>query len=80
MLEPQIVVNLLPELGVGVDLVKHGSWLAKGLSEWSTRVGDASTGQQPSEHARKAETQLSTVRATLGQLDRFVVSTLQQHG
>jgi hypothetical protein len=23
MLEPQVVVNLLPELGVGVDLVSH---------------------------------------------------------
>ena len=27
MLDPQIVVNLLPELGVGVDLVSHGYWL-----------------------------------------------------
>jgi hypothetical protein len=27
MLNPQIVVKLLPELGVGVDLVKHGNWL-----------------------------------------------------
>lgn len=26
MLDPQIVVNLLPELGVSVDLVKHGNW------------------------------------------------------
>jgi len=26
MLEPQVVVNLLPKLGVGVDLVRHGSW------------------------------------------------------
>jgi len=25
MLSPQVVVNLLPELGVGVDLVKHGN-------------------------------------------------------
>jgi hypothetical protein len=24
MLDPQVVVNLLPELGVGVDLVRHG--------------------------------------------------------
>ena len=24
MLDPQIVVNLLPEFGVGVDLVRHG--------------------------------------------------------
>ena len=27
MLDPQVVVNLLPELGVGVDLVKHGNYL-----------------------------------------------------
>jgi len=27
MLDPQIVVNLLPELGVGVDLGRHGNWL-----------------------------------------------------
>jgi len=26
MLDPQIVVNLFLELGVGVDLVKHGNW------------------------------------------------------
>ena len=29
MLDPQIVVNLLPELGVGVDLMKHGYWLGE---------------------------------------------------
>jgi len=27
MLDPQVVVNLLPELSVGVDLVRHGNWL-----------------------------------------------------
>ena len=27
MLNPQVVVNLLPELGVGVDLRRHGNWL-----------------------------------------------------
>jgi hypothetical protein len=26
MLDPQIVVNLLPEFGVGMDLVIHGYW------------------------------------------------------
>ncbi len=25
--DPQVVVNLLPEFGVGVDLVRHGNWL-----------------------------------------------------
>ena len=29
MLDPQIVVNLLPKLGVGVDLVMHEHWLGK---------------------------------------------------
>jgi hypothetical protein len=29
MLDPQFVVNLLPELVVGVDLVKHGNWLGE---------------------------------------------------
>jgi len=29
MLEPQIVVNLLQEFGVGVDLVSHGTWFGQ---------------------------------------------------
>src|SRR5207249_1809214 len=29
MLDPQVVVNLLPELGAGVDLVRHGNWLGQ---------------------------------------------------
>ena len=27
MLDPQVAVNLLQELGVGVDLVRHDHWL-----------------------------------------------------
>jgi hypothetical protein len=27
MLDPQVVVNLLPEFGVGVNLVRHDHWL-----------------------------------------------------
>jgi hypothetical protein len=29
MLDPQVVVNLLPKLGVGVDLVTYGHWLGE---------------------------------------------------
>ena len=29
MLDTEVVVNLLPELGVGVDLVRHGNWLGE---------------------------------------------------
>ena len=37
MLAPQIVVNLLPELGVGVDLVRHGHWLGE-INEFHKRL------------------------------------------
>jgi hypothetical protein len=91
MLQPQVVVNLLPQLRVGVDLVRHRFSLVKdsrmpwqgssnGSAEWSTRVGGTSTRQEPSEPARKGGTHLSAVCATLGQLDYFVVLALQQHG
>ena len=29
MLDPQVVVNLLPKLGVGVDLVRNGHWFGE---------------------------------------------------
>ena len=31
MLNPQVVVNLLPKLGVGVDLGRHGNWLIRNV-------------------------------------------------
>lgn len=32
MLAPQVIVNLLLELGVRVDLVRHGNWLVENSS------------------------------------------------
>jgi hypothetical protein len=29
MLNSEVAVNLLPKLGVGVDFVRHGHWLAE---------------------------------------------------
>ena len=29
MLDPKVLANLLPELGVGVDLVRHANWLGE---------------------------------------------------
>jgi hypothetical protein len=37
MLDPQIVVNLLPELGVRVDLVRYGHWLGE-INEFHKRL------------------------------------------
>ena len=37
MLDPQVVVNLLQELGVGVDLVRHGHWLGE-INEFHKRL------------------------------------------
>jgi hypothetical protein len=31
MLDPQVVLNLLPQLRVGVDLVRHCHWLGEGF-------------------------------------------------
>jgi hypothetical protein len=30
-IDPQVVVNLFPELAVGLDLVRHGNWPGEGL-------------------------------------------------
>jgi hypothetical protein len=29
VLNPQLVMNLLPEFGVGMNLVRHGRWLGE---------------------------------------------------
>ena len=29
MLDPEVIVNLLPELGIGVDLMMHSSWIGE---------------------------------------------------
>ena len=78
MLEPQVVVNLLPKLGIGVDLVRHG--YVKDSRMPRECSPNANTRQQPSERAQKGGTQLAAVCTTLGQLDHFVVLALQQHG
>ena len=37
MLDPEVVVNLLPQLGVGVDLVRHSHWLGE-TNEFQKRL------------------------------------------
>jgi hypothetical protein len=37
MLNPQIVVNLLPKFGVAMNLVMHGHWLGKRFTYGSGR-------------------------------------------
>ena len=89
MLESQVVVNLLPKLGIGADLVRHGyakdsrmprECPSNASVERSTSHSGANTRQQPSECARKGRTRLVAVCATLGQLDQFLALALQQHG
>jgi len=43
MLDPQIVVNLLLELGVGVDLVRHDNWLI-----WNVHLSSPPLSRLPS--------------------------------
>jgi len=36
MLEPQVVVNLLPKLAIGVDLVRHGDFCVLAFLNFSS--------------------------------------------
>jgi hypothetical protein len=78
MLEPQVVMNLLPKLGIGVDLVRHDYVKDSRMSRECS--SNANARQQPSKRAREGRTQLAAVCTTFGQLNHFVVLTLQQHG
>ena len=52
----------------------------KRSAQSSTSDGAVSTGQQPSEVTPQDGTRMLALCATPGQLDYFVVLTLQQHG
>ena len=92
MLDPQIVVNLFLELGVGVDLVKHGNLASvkdssparygsdKGLGRIADERWRRERAVRPSEGIPKGGTHVLVVCATVGQLDYFVALALQQHG
>jgi ribosomal protein L37AE/L43A len=71
MLDPKVVVNLLLELGVGVDLGRHDNW-----------VKDSSVPrtERPSEGTPKGGTHVLATCVTPGQLDDCVALALQQHG
>ena len=38
MLYPEVVVNLLPEFGVGVDSVRRGHWFTEGFNHGARRL------------------------------------------
>jgi hypothetical protein len=91
MLDPQVVVYLLPKLGVGVDLVSHCHWLGErfkyALERFLQSLGGIvdqrwHRGRAPKANlgTPKGRTHLLTVCSTLGQLDRFAALALQQHG
>jgi hypothetical protein len=86
MLEPQVVVNLLPKLGIGVDLVRHGDvkdsrmpreCSANASAECSIRDGVATTCKQPGEHAWKGWTVIFAVRTALSRFEHFFALTFQ---
>src|SRR5438034_10679113 len=55
MLDPEVVVNLLPQLGVSVDLVRHSHWLGE-TNEFHKRP---SFGVDRSKSARNEESILT---------------------
>ena len=91
MLDPQVVVNLLLELGVGVDLIYMAIVLVKdsrvtrdssdkGLGKIADQRWRRERAVRPSEGIPKGGTNVVTLCATPGQLDYFVALALQQHG
>ncbi len=38
MLDPEVVVNLLPKLGVGVNFVRRGHWFAERFNHGARRL------------------------------------------
>jgi len=38
MLDPEVVVNLSPKLGVGMDFVRHGHWFAERFNHGARRL------------------------------------------
>jgi len=38
MLDPEVVVNLLPKLGVGVNFVRRGDWFAERFNHGARRL------------------------------------------
>ena len=90
MLHPQVVVNLLPHLRVGVDLVRHCHWLGEGFkSRDGSHQGRRGIvdepwcykrAPRPSKGAPKGRTQMLAVCAAPGQLDYFTALAFQQLG
>ena len=70
-------MNLLPEFGVGVDLVRHGNWLGERF-----KCGSAPRPALvpcPSESIPKSGLHALTVCTTLAQLKYSVALALQQY-
>ena len=70
-------MNLLPNLDVGMDLVRHGNLLWRKVQVWRF----VQCAAPPSERTPKGSSHLPLVWATLSELDHFVAAlALQQDG
>jgi hypothetical protein len=86
MLNPKVVVNLLPELDVGMDLERHGDD-SNAARDGSRKVlfrivGGRSSGdgtECPHERTPNKCTHMLAVRTTLGAFDYFTTLVLKQH-
>src|SRR5947199_10117371 len=92
MLDPQIVVNLVLEFGVGVDLrshgnrprekiyARHGRYPTKGWARMADGHGCRKRSARPGEGTPKGGAHVLALCAAPGQLPYFVALALQQHG
>src|SRR5262249_32403666 len=75
MLDSEVVMDLLPKLGVCVDLVSHGHWVTE---DSSVQPNGSSKATSPSSTYCVAIN--AGKGAGLGQLGAFLAPALQQHG
>ena len=82
MLDPKVLANLLPELGIGVYLVRHGIGLVKdsSVARPIDQLWRSERAPSPSEDIPKSGMHTLAVCTTPSQLDCTVALALQQHG
>jgi hypothetical protein len=73
MLNPEVVVNLLPKLGVGVDFVRHGHWLGK-PGRWEAESPKAAATSKKGLYADKPSSHLAFASPIAASSSRNAVS------
>jgi hypothetical protein len=79
MLDSEIVMDLLPKLGVGVNVVSHDHWLGKNSSVQPNEPSKATSSSTSCGTVNARQGPGKCGRESLGWLAAFLALALQQH-